>query len=110
MANPVIAHIRCPCCGAEDATVHREARGRRAYYIRCYDNGTERCGTLQCRGPSGQKYVHANAKWLDIEGQDKAVAEHVETEAENAADEIRTERRRGRSFAEALGGLLREDD
>lgn len=115
MANESLGHIDCPTCGASDATVHREKRGKRALYIRCYeaDGMTARCGTLQCRGPAGQSFVEKNARWHTPEGQDNAAAEAAEVERERATDNIRSERRKHRGLGERIAAgarSLAEDD
>ncbi len=110
MPNPKLATIPCPTCG-EEATVHREARGKRAYYIRCYeaDGMTARCGTLQCRGPKGQEYVQKYARGLGVDGQDQAVEEAKEEAAEAASAEVRSERRK-RSPLGRLTDVLTTDE
>ena len=63
MANAIEGTITCPHCGNRDATVHREARGKRALYYRCYESAGSvamRCGTVQIRGPKGQEWIAAN--------------------------------------------------
>lgn len=63
MANSkYIGLIKCPLCGSESATVHEQQSGTkkgRTYY-RCYTeiNGAkQRCGTVQCIGPTGQEFI-----------------------------------------------------
>ena len=62
-----IGLVYCPICGNDEATVHEQAsgtkKGRR--YYRCYTerNGTrQRCGTIQCIGEYGQKYINENMR------------------------------------------------
>jgi hypothetical protein len=66
MAAEILGSITCPMCGNEAATVHQQARGKKgARYIRCYDGrggASMRCGTLQCIGPTGQRYIDANMR------------------------------------------------
>jgi len=106
MANPRIADIECPFCG-EVASVHREAKGRRRLYIRCYDaDGAQRCGTLQCRGPKGQEYIEQHARWLDLDGQDEAAAE---TAAETV-EQVRAERRKRSRISRIADSLSGDSD
>ena len=59
--NPVIGHIKCGHCENENATVHREKKGKvQALYYRC-----ENCGTIQCRYAGGQAYIKKNARFVD---------------------------------------------
>lgn len=71
MANSkYIGLITCPLCGNEHATVHEQQKGTKVgrRYIRCYSeiNGNKmECGTLQCIGPSGQRFIERNLKPLE---------------------------------------------
>jgi hypothetical protein len=63
MAAEILGHVTCPHCGNDQATVHREAKGKRALYYRCYSapgSIAMRCGTVQIRGPQGQVWINAN--------------------------------------------------
>lgn len=68
MANSsYIALIKCAHCGNENATVHQQQTGTKKgrLYYRCYSeiNGTVMlCGTIQCIGQSGQKYINDNMR------------------------------------------------
>lgn len=60
MTREIEGTITCPLCGNDQATVHRQARGKRALYMRCYESrggAVMRCGTLQCIGPAGQAFI-----------------------------------------------------
>lgn len=68
MANSeYIGLITCPICGNESATVHEQKtgtkKGRR--YYRCYESASSsvmRCGTIQCIGQTGQKFINLNMR------------------------------------------------
>ena len=79
MANPVVGYVDCPHCG-DTATVHREARGIRAMYYRCYDADgmSMRCGTVQIRGPAGQVWIEENMRSVPGPGSSPAAAASVE--------------------------------
>ena len=68
MANSsYIGLIKCPHCGNENATVHQQQTGTKKgrLYYRCYSeiNGAVMlCGTIQCIGQSGQKYINDNMR------------------------------------------------
>lgn len=97
MANPVIGYVDCAHCG-ELLTVHREARGMRVMYYRCYgpDGMSMRCGTVQIRGPSGQVWIEENMR----SGPDVG---RVDREAAN--DEQWERRRSGLTRAASDGGM-----
>lgn len=82
--NPVLGHISCPHCTNQNATVHKEKKGKvQALYYRC-----ENCGTIQCRYPGGQAFINANARWVkpdDMEAREAAgAAAAAEAKAEVA--------------------------
>lgn len=63
MAAEIVGTITCPHCGNDQATVHKQARGKRSLYYRCYTErgGVQmRCGTVQIHGPKGQAWIEAN--------------------------------------------------
>lgn len=63
MAAEILGTVTCPHCGNREATVHREAKGKRALYYRCYESPGSvamRCGTVQIRGPHGQRWIEAH--------------------------------------------------
>lgn len=63
MTREIIGTVTCPHCGSDQATVHRQAKGKRSYYYRCYTarGGAEmRCGTVQIHGPAGQAWIERN--------------------------------------------------
>lgn len=65
MARDIIGTLTCPHCGNPEATVHRQAKGKRSLYYRCYASrgGVEmRCGTVQIHGPAGQAWIEANMR------------------------------------------------
>ena len=64
MTNPIVGHVTCPHCGNKAATVHRESRGKKSLYYRCYDGPSGECGTVQIRGPGGQKFLIENYRPL----------------------------------------------
>lgn len=106
MANPAIAYVYCAHC-RRPATVHREARGQKALYYRCYeaDGMSARCGTAQIRGPSGQQWIKDN--WVDLREFGEAVnaTEHAPAERATAGSDIEPKRaKRG------LMRLLADDD
>lgn len=116
MANPVLGWVTCPHCG-EDATVHREAKGKRALYYRCYEGANGGCGTIQCRGPAGQAWVERTARWVEPgPQQDEAVQEAVEEARDEAAQQVRRERREAKKrgglagFARGLAAALTDED
>lgn len=99
MANPVIGHVECPHCG-DAATVHREARGLRAMYYRCYgdDGMSMRCGTVQIRGPSGQAWIAENMASAPAgkSSQETLVSPDLPVETiKRAVSEVTQRRRRG---------------
>lgn len=106
MGNPVIGHIECPLCNNDKATVHREGRGKKAMYYRCYDGPNGTCGTIQCRGPGGQDWITRNIRALEPEKKeaiaDKA-AEEARGEAKAAAREV--ERKQQQPPPKNAGGL-----
>lgn len=62
-----IGLIKCPICGNENATVHKQETGTKKgrLYFRCYEtvNGSAMsCGTIQCIGPSGQTFINSNLR------------------------------------------------
>lgn len=78
-SSEYIGLIRCAHCGNENATVHRQTKGTKKgrLYYRCYTeiNGRQQeCGTIQCIGPAGQKYVEANMRPLDVTQEPAAPA------------------------------------
>jgi len=79
--NPCIGNITCPHCGNESATVHREAKGKKALYYRCYNGPAGDCGTAQVRGPGGQLFIEKNMRPLG--------PEKIEQEASAAAGEVK---------------------
>lgn len=95
MANEVLALVTCPFCGNEQATVHREAKGLRALYFRCYSaNVAQSCGTVQIRYESGQTWIKEHMRPLTVQEQD-AVVEAAKHEAGEAqAEAARKERRK----------------
>lgn len=104
MSNPALGHVTCPHCGNASATVHRESRGRaKKLYYRCYSGGE--CGTIQCRGPGGQRWINEHVRWFDGEDQDKAASEAGE-EAKAAAEEAIRGERRESARGKGLMGLL----
>lgn len=110
--NPALGNIRCPFCGNESATVHREARGRRALYLRCYDGPRGECGTAQMRGPGGQAYIEEHARWFEPVEQDAAATEAATEAAEQTREAVRSERRRARRsspLARALAGFMERE-
>ena len=68
MANSnYVGLITCAHCGNENATVHQQQTGvkKGRLYYRCYSviNGSVMlCGTIQCIGQSGQKYINENMR------------------------------------------------
>lgn len=106
MSNPVLGHVTCPHCGNDAATVHRESRGRaKKLYYRCYSGGA--CGTIQCRGEGGQRWIASHVTWLAGEAQEQSAADAAHDAAEGAAEAIRGERRKAqRESAPAVRGGL----
>lgn len=93
MANPVVGYVPCPHCGGQ-ASVHREARGLRAMYYRCYeqDGMSMRCGTVQIRGPSGQvwieKHMSSEAGGGGAPGNDEKWERRKELRREDLSEEV----------------------
>jgi len=106
--NPTLGYLRCPQCEKRGldtiATIHREKRGRRAYYYRCYedDGMTEICGTVQPRGPGGQLFIKAvwQGSASPVHGQENAAAPAPE----------KPEKPKRRSALAAVGRLLADDE
>lgn len=106
MANEILGHVTCPFCGNAAATVHREARGLRSLYYRCYsDDVAKSCGTVQIRYESGQTWIKANMRALNLQEQDKAVAAAVDEAKTKQEQAARTVRKRSR-----LAALLMDED
>lgn len=83
MANEVLGFITCPHCGNKKATVHKQAKGSRALYYRCYPEDADPCGTVQIILKGGQKFIKENMRPLnelerDIVSEDAAVSAKVE--------------------------------
>ena len=66
-SSKFVGLITCAHCGNENATVHEQQTGTKKgrLYYRCYSeiNGSVMlCGTIQCIGQSGQKYINDNMR------------------------------------------------
>lgn len=91
MAGKIVGHITCPHCGNPDATVHQEAKGKKALYYRCYDGPEGSCGTVQIRYSAGQAWIMKNMKPLEPEKKEAiadAEAEKARGETKAAAREV----------------------
>lgn len=64
MTKEVLGHVTCPHCGNTQATVHRQAKGSRALYYRCYGGASGDCGTVQIILAGGQGWIKANMRPL----------------------------------------------
>lgn len=75
MCNKIVGKIKCPICGSADATIHQHAKGKqRKFYIRCYEgegSSVMRCGTIQCLGPTGQKFIQEKGVFLEGEKSER---------------------------------------
>lgn len=97
MASEILGRVTCPHCGNPAATVHREARGKKALYYRCYGGEHGDCGTVQIRGAAGQKWLEKNIQPLEPERRAAAVeAAAVEAAAAQADAADRMEKATGR--------------
>lgn len=102
MENPTVGHVPCPFCGAS-APVKRERKGRALYY-RCYEGPHGSCGTIQCRGPGGQRWINANMTPLEPaerEAEADAAAETARGEQRAAARDVERQRERSGGIAAA---------
>lgn len=100
MCNKIVGHIQCPFCGSDDATVHVHAKGKKKYYVRCYEGeGSNKpvCGTLQAIGPTGQGIIINKARFIKGESpigaieipEKNAIASKVPTlEPETVLDDM----------------------
>lgn len=75
MAKEILGHITCPHCGNDKATVHRQAKGSRALYYRCYPENSDPCGTVQIILKGGQKFINENMRPLNEVEQNIAAQE-----------------------------------
>lgn len=60
--NPVIGKITCPLCGNASATVHAQQNRGNKKYFRCYNGEHGDCGTIQCTGAGGQRFISLNMR------------------------------------------------
>jgi hypothetical protein len=65
MSHEILGNITCPHCGNENATVHKQARGKKRLYYRCYDGQIGDCGTVQIVLEGGQKWINKNIRKLN---------------------------------------------
>jgi len=109
MTAAIVGHVTCPFCGNDKATVHREARGKRALYFRCYDGPRGRCGTVQIRYEGGQAWILENMRPLDEQGRERqeveaAGAARAEArEVERQAEQVQKAASEGERKAGAAG-------
>jgi len=108
MGKPVIAHIKCPICGNEKATVHQNAgRNSKALYFRCYAEEGPQCGTIQPSLSGGQNFIKENMRPLNsveksIEAD--AAAEEARVDQLKASEQVKPKQKK-KMFA----GFLDED-
>jgi hypothetical protein len=62
MMNDVIGKLNCPLCGNSGATVHAQKNRGNKKYFRCYDGEHGDCGTIQCTGSGGQRFIEKNMR------------------------------------------------
>lgn len=70
MCNKIIGELYCPLCGSDQATIHEQNKGKKKFYIRCYEghgSNVPLCGTLQATGPTGQEYIKKHGCFNDHE-------------------------------------------
>jgi hypothetical protein len=60
MSNEVLGHVTCPHCKNPHATVHRQAKGKKSLYYRCYGGDLGDCGTVQIVLSGGQAWIRNN--------------------------------------------------
>jgi hypothetical protein len=60
--NDVIGKIDCPLCGNNNATVHAQKNRGNKKYFRCYSGEFGDCGTIQCTGVGGQRFIEKNMR------------------------------------------------
>ena len=82
--NPVLAKINCPLCGNVHATVHEQANRGNKKYFRCYNGDFGDCGTIQCTGAGGQRFITKNMRPLKGE-QLTEVVEEIKDDAKQTA-------------------------
>ena len=104
--NPVVGHMHCPICSAVKrntmATVHREKRGKRAYYLRC-----PQCGTIQPRMAAGQDAMRYLMKPVeDSSGADPA---HGTSSDKPKPEQKPVEAKKKGGFSRVIRSLLEED-
>ncbi|KAA1160621.1 hypothetical protein EU508_09195 [Pseudoalteromonas fuliginea] len=82
--NPTIAKIKCPLCGNDEATVHRQKDRKKKLYFRCTgESFADGCGTIQCTGLTGQEFISKNMKPLSgVESEDAAIEAAEDAKAE----------------------------
>jgi len=88
MSRDILGHITCPHCQNDKATVHRQAKGSRALYYRCYDGEKGDCGTVQIILKGGQAWIKANMRPLaagEVEIIAQEAAEVAKEQATKAA-------------------------
>jgi uncharacterized Zn finger protein (UPF0148 family) len=91
MAKEILGHITCPHCGNDKATVHKQAKGSRALYYRCYPEDSDPCGTVQIILKGGQKFINENMRPLNKVEQKIAaddMAENAKVEQKKAAEKV----------------------
>jgi len=111
MSKEIVGHVTCPHCGNSKATVHRQAKGSKALYYRCYPEEREPCGTVQIILAGGQKWINKNMRSLN-KVESEVVAEQIAQEAKakqlkvaNSAPEHKRERAK-----RSLFGMFLEDE
>ena len=83
MSREILGHVTCPHCGNSKATVHRQAKGSKALYYRCYESEHGDCGTVQIILAGGQKWIKNNMRPLNKVEQ-QVVAEQAALDAKQS--------------------------
>lgn len=118
MTREIEGTITCPHCGNPEATVHRQAKGKRSLYYRCYtaQGGAEmRCGTVQIHGPAGQAFIERNRHRPQAEpANDPKAPEPTPTPAREAANDPKApepaRQRRASMLGRFMDSLTQEED
>jgi hypothetical protein len=92
--NDVIGKITCPLCGNNEATVHEQKNRGHKKYFRCYDGEFGDCGTIQCTGSGGQRFIEQKmrrvtpAELIDVTEEAKQAAKQSAIRAAHKGKKI----------------------
>ena len=82
--NQILGHVTCPLCGNGSATVHQQKNRGNKKYFRCYNGEHGDCGTIQCTGAGGQRFISHNMQAIKSEQLTEVVEDAKQTAKEES--------------------------